>query len=84
MLQFKPVEKLRHIDFQDSHTWLRLDIIPVFIVYGLLRVVNPDFIMRHILKHRMDATMMEIIEFGFAEIKEVDDTRDFRAGVFRV
>ena len=61
-----------------------LDIIPVFVVFGFIRVVNPDFIMRHILKHRMNTPMMEIIEFGLAEIEQVDDSRDFRTGVFRV
>jgi hypothetical protein len=32
----------------------------------------------------MDTTVMEVIEFGLAEIEEVDDVRDFHAGVFRV
>jgi hypothetical protein len=58
------------------------NVLPVNILGGgFSRIINPDFILGHILNHRIDTPMMEIIELGLAEIKKVDNFRDFGARV---
>ena len=81
MLQFKSVVIYRWVYFMDTHARLTLNVVPIFISDGFLRIIDADVIIRHILDHRPDAPMMKIIELGLAEIEEVDDFRDFRTRV---
>ena len=76
MLQFKPIIKYGRIHFVNTHARLFLDIVPECIANRLFRIIDPDVIIRHILKHGMHATMMEIIEFSLSEIKKMDDLRN--------
>jgi hypothetical protein len=55
---------------------------PVFIFRGgFSRIINPDFVIGHILYHRENTAMMKVIKLGLAKIKKMDDFRDFGAWV---
>lgn len=69
----------------NAHARMSFNILPVMVFGGgFSRIINPDFIVRHILYHRMNTPMVKIIELGLAEIKKVDDFGDFGARVRRV
>ena len=69
----------------NTNTRMRLDVSPVFIFRGgFSRIINSDFIFRHIHEHRENTSMMKIVELSLAKVKKVDDFRDFRTRVGRI
>ena len=82
MLQLEAIVKLRGVHLVNTNTGVVSNVLPVNILGGgFSRIINPDFMLGHILNHRMDTPMMKIIELGLAEIKKMDDFWDFGARV---